>query len=76
MADRYFQCAMCKTLKIVADEDCYKTTSDVISLSNIDNETCDCAGTGCKRRMRELKETQFDSELALNRSINSGVVKS
>ena len=75
MADRYFQCAMCKKLKTLDDIECYilkegstdrKTWTK--QFEKLINETCAC--TGAKRRMRELTEAQNTMEVSLNKPIN------
>lgn len=70
MADRYFQCAMCKKLTILDDDaECYKPSIDNKAVpANLMNEVCNC--TSAKRRLRELNQSQYDMEVALDRDIN------
>ncbi len=77
MADRYFQCVMCKKLTVLDDLQCVITNKNIVepknfavSSENLDNEVCDCAGTLAKRRLRELNQSQYDNEVALDRPVN------
>ena len=76
MADRYFQCAICKELTVLTDLEWYisnptaEIKDQVTVPENIENEICDCAGTKPRRRLRELTQSQYNMEDALNRPIN------
>ena len=69
MADRYFQCKYCKKLTAQDDTLCYITEASGIVPGNLTNEICNCTGAG--KRLRELTQTQYDMEDALNRPINN-----
>lgn len=73
MADRYFQCAYCKILRVQDDTLCYITKGGGITAANIENEICDCKvkGSAFRKRMRELTQVQYNMEVALNRPINN-----